>query len=1335
MSGFNPGGFVVVPAFTPPPTPLPIDEENLAPSHIPCPKPWERIPVPGLHRTRPPTIWKRVANPYPSRLIGTSYVATVRELETAGQGPRKRARIGLYYSAFGVMDYKPEVDLPRDIAQELDEARRQTASHNEEAESLTIDFTTTPTTFPEKKLKFVPRKRHNSRYPIQPKTKPSNAADLQPRIEFHAPAMPEPQEIAQKMDDKQMLKRSTRRLSRRISLAPGEDSPRKLSAIHLSPGKRMLPPVLSPMKRPPATLSPRKVAESPLQSFRVNATPTKVILDSPKLSTPTQSPLKSSPIQKLLKSSPLQCTKSSPLMPVVSNISALSASSPTSPDITPLVFDQPIPELLAEPEHESRRRVSLQSARRIDRRSSVMSKMLDLESVRDPPSRRHSFGQTKNVPVDAKSRRVTMGMSFAASGGASHMFAGSDGHISAGDQSHGIKQSDSIPPPTIIAFEVDVGTNLDIFGQARKISSSSTVSRHSLDAMISSETRNQVFAGEATMEISVTHSTSLTETFSVDTSSLIKHDISVVDSPQETTTLQTTIPEETVTVNTSSLVQEDIPAAESPKETTPLQPNLPEEKVAAITSSPAKPDISVVDSLIDEIGTPEPLAKHFASLQQDMSIIDEVSDLFKTPSPAKEEQDDTSSVDGPPSSSPLSLIDGLEDIPSMPTQEIPAGSSSSIQDIATGSSSPIDAVETDAVLPTDSVSIVSELDFEAQNPEGLSTIYEDDESVTKDVRITGHVSVQVLTEELVVEVGAPSSPTTPVREPESDPIGLGTRLSPILEEGGSITDASSPSSESSGFTPINARQVSPLETRSPMHQTQPDNDFTELVGDDHHADEDVMIDLDDHPTATVEEVIEDDFTLAVEEAPRSDNDTLAMSALHEDSETEMLRKFVTRVTADKNAKAAAAAAAASSLPEKTPRPKRRSGSTGSSTTSTGSPIAKSDTPLKRTPLGEKSLNSPSLLKKRKHEEVEDEPAKDKEVMDDNNNASDKGSDAPRLKRRRKRADPVPEPSHEDSVSNTEADSSTSEPRRSTRARTTRVALRPSAPSANAIARARFPVRFSGPSGAMEESPLVSHLVMSKHRSDGKDLATFTRVNTRKNKQDALMPKQRLEQLAKDPYWQAKERKEAVDAKRSRAAESSDGSAEEGNVAESKPRVRWAETLASFQVEDSSVTRAMSSSLYADVIKGDDAMDELAGSPEPAVEEAPAEKKAPAKAVPTKKLPERKARSSRLQVPTPIKKVTAEKTTTTTPTVPAARASKATARTAAATTRTLAVSKAKAEPAAKAKAASSTTTSTTPAKAKTGMATKRTKIASLGMSVNGTPAPKRRGRPPNKPVSA
>jgi hypothetical protein len=572
--------------------------------------------------------------------------------------------------------------------------------------------------------------------------------------------------------------------------------------------------------------------------------------------------------------------------------------------------------------------------------------------------------------------------------------------------------------------------------------------------------------------------------------------------------------------------------------------------------------------------------------------------------------------------------------------------------------------------------------------------------------------------------GMPSAslvPGTPTALPTTD-------LTQRVSTPEATTDAAA-TQESSGFTPINGRHISPPNV-PPSGLRDDEEAEVDLELDELDADEVVEEELaDEGCEATM--AMDEDMTL---EAPRPQFDTLQLHARRDDSETEMLRKFVTRVTADKNAKAAAAAAA---LAKKSAR---RSGSL-SITSSTGSPMAKADTPSSRTPLGVKSPNSPSPAKKRKRELMQDDLAKDK---DSPQGSSNQPSDGPRLKRRRKRADPVLETPLESSTPSPEPDSATSGPRRSTRARSTRIALRPTAPSANAIAFSMIPVRLPG-MGAMDEATMDSHIAgMARQRNEEKDLAAVTRGNTRKNKGGAVPPQVVLAKQAEDPSWRMRELKGVFDAKERRAREPVEGAGvgdEGGDKGKKSARankgVRWAEELVRFQTEaEPSVFKGMASQLLADVVMMDDGVDEIAEAEPPAPAEPVVEKMArvaarkaassakaePAASVPAVPVSTRRTRSSRLPPPTPIKKIqktAGEKAAAEKTEKPAAAPSLR--------SRARSLPKPAPAPVPAATPLPADAVPATVAPAKTGMSTRRTRISKLGMSGNGTPAPKRRAR--------
>lgn len=566
---------------------------------------------------------------------------------------------------------------------------------------------------------------------------------------------------------------------------------------------------------------------------------------------------------------------------------------------------------------------------------------------------------------------------------------------------------------------------------------------------------------------------------------------------------------------------------------------------------------------------------------------------------------------------------------------------------------------------------------------------------------------------------------------------------------GSVTDTVQ--HERPGFTPINTRQASPSQGTSIRVLDQLDSSGTEPEStelDDLDEDELIEEQLQEDMAEEAAIAADEDFTLTVEDAPRVENDTLQLRAMHDDSEMEMLRNFVTRVAADKNAKAAAEA-----LAKKAARPPRRPGSAASMTSSSGSPmpVAKpeSSTPVRRKPLGEKSPNSPSPAKKRKLGELLDFPVKD----NDSANPQDKDRDnednnGPRHnKRRRRRLDPVlAEPTHSPSPEPTSLASpgaTIAPPRRSTRTATrtarNRVALRPTAPSANAIALSMIPVRFSGMGmGTVDdEAALEAHLAASararQQRSEEKDLATVTRVNTRKNKAGAVPPQMVLAKQAEDPQgWRMRELKGVFEAREAREAREKKGE-EAGKKAKG---VRWAEELVSFQIcEEVLAERGDVAMRDVEDMEGVMEGDEIAEA-EPMVrpETKPkAVKKAVVVTPPTSGVGStRRAaaaaagtgagttttrRSSRLQAPTPVKKMTGRSSGDEKAGLATAPAQKAKA------LPKLAPASAAAPAGA---AAGSSSSSATPTRA-AGMATRRSKISKLGMSVNGTPAPKRRGR--------
>lgn len=560
-------------------------------------------------------------------------------------------------------------------------------------------------------------------------------------------------------------------------------------------------------------------------------------------------------------------------------------------------------------------------------------------------------------------------------------------------------------------------------------------------------------------------------------------------------------------------------------------------------------------------------------------------------------------------------------------------------------------------------------------------------------------------------------------------------------------------SDSIEAAPTESEDVSGAQEDSPESSTSsPGNSDDENSGDEIEGDEIEVVEQVGAEDSLMSDD-EDDVSLITEQPIRVENDTLSLRSLHEESETDMIRKFISKVAADKSAKAAAAAELENRSPPQA---------------DSDSPAEDFETPPKRTPLSEKSPNSPSPTKKRKLDELADEPGKEESPK--------MAGESPvtRTVKRRKALVENSEPPTE------EGDDSEGAPRRSSRQRKTLINLK-SAPSANSIAKSTIPVRMPG----MEMMDTV------RARNDQKDVAAVTRYNTRKNKGSALFPQVVLKKMEK----MNKQGKEYVYSSSSVV----NNKASETEKKKKNKGVRWAETLARFQDEASapvnSKTRALSSSLLADVLKADaaldDDIDELADEPvvsskkvstprvlktaksqiksrtkiapeattskppipkpkkvappppTPTTRRAAAASSIPAPApTPTRKVlptpapkpttsihkvtapPKRATRSGKSLVPTPIKSTPAVKPKTTVPAAPPPPLP--------------APHRGPGRP--RLNLASSTTTSTPISNKvnKTPAATSKTVVtaaarrasrvaAGLGMSVNGTPAPKRRGR--------
>ncbi|KAL2118772.1 hypothetical protein VTJ04DRAFT_5731 [Mycothermus thermophilus] len=1263
----------------------PIPTECFAPPPTSWPRAWERVPVrPVPGRRRQSKIWKRLGGvpPVPDR---ESYTRAMSELESQGLGSRKRVRPERHAPAIGNVMWDPRVEQVQqqreDIERDLEEARvavslaEQQTADQQPATSLRVK----PATFPEENLKWIPRKRHNSRWPIQP------AAGSSP-----APAMPaasEPVEVALKVDETHLKKRSTRRASSRLSL-----SPRKL-ALSTTPAK-LAPPLSSPIKRA-SSLSPTKVANSPLSAFRVKATPTRVVLEPSDAPALGLSPSKSarSPSSPPAHASTPQVDKSSETPD-----SPADAASPA-----PLLFDQPVQDPQPESQDEVRRRVFLQSARRTERTPAGIARLLALKnSQNSSSSRRHSLTSLERIREEGsgerKGRRKTMDVTSMAPDAA--------------------RVSDRV-------VEVDMRTSIDIFAEV----------------------------GEEPVD-------------------LLPVPLDGADGKQ----VGTESGDKTVAAESNSLRRD----------------STTESRVGAGTSGAAAGQATSSQDL------ETPLPSELSHTSKSLDISGDVSTSHGSDNllPASElsstetSSDEASSV--PPSSSSDTML-------SEHASSDPAGMEPLKSDSVHDAGSPPTEGSVEKTSP-------------APEPRPVSHVASSASETTDSPK--DHEADSIATGEEQSGAGGP----TPTCDVPSGPASEAVMADENLDEANPPTVAS--------FTPINGRQ-SP--TNTPLSQLRDDDETSAPLGsDDMDADEVVeeeVVEDDDNCDAPA--AMDEDVTV---EAPRPEADTLQLHGRQDDSETEMLRNFVSRVAADKSARAAAAAAA---LAQKCAR---RSSLLASMTSSTGSPMMRDrGGDGDRAPLRARSPNSPSPTRKRKLDDVEDEAGKDATAAgaDCSADAAGTQSDRPRLKRRRKLANPTPETTLNSSASTEDAACSPSPVsrtapslRRSTRPRPTRIALRPSAPSANSIALSMFPVRLPG-MGALSSpdeapfSPGTLAAAAARQRSEEKDLAALTRANTRKNKGGAVPPQVVLARQAEDPTWKMKELKGVYEAKETRGGDAS--SSEAGDAADAAevskasskkaPKsVRWAEQLVEYHQPDDeeapqpSAFRSLATQLLADVTMADTSIEDVVGvdeiaeaeppaPPEPVVEKtvrvaprrtgkaaaaaassttttapAPQTATATAGAPPPARL-RRSTRSSRLPPPTPVKKMqqkatttkqAAEKTaapkkavaaasttsipappatTTTTPATAAAQVAKPSAppslRSRARKLPKLvsaaggAGSSAAVKSAVAAVSAAAETESVSavlaPSRAAAAGTTRRSGIAKLGMSVNGTPAPKRRGR--------
>lgn len=1252
-----------------------ITAASFLPPSAPNPRPWHRVAVPAANpRLGERRIWKRFGLQNP---LASNYNAALAELESQGHGSRKRARPAGFVRAWGdaswdvagmrhVPDGKWDLVEARGMVEQRAsrvEGRRadwkivSVTAAKDAVKSRPVAYNTKRGSFDEEKLAWVPRKRHNTRWPIEPPNKTAPMlAELQPLVQFAVPTadmetaiVEEP--VIEPVDDQKMRRRSTRRLSRRLSLAPIEENLDETPAA----GSPVMatPYYASPLKRSTRRhLSPTKVAMSPVKEFTVSATPSKVMIGRPDfrvMSSPLKSPMKGGNLDSIAELD--SAVADSPVD------QELPLAVPVSSVLPPILFDQPQPEVVSEPQYETRRRASLHNARRSGRRSSGVERLLNFEP-RKAPNRRHSFMPQDSAADGTKGRRHTLDIFGVGTGQVTVQVTEPEEEKQQETEKKSLDMSKATTTPSAsiqdAAVDVDVRTNLDIFGNSpvMETTSSKMPAESIAERMASSPIKAK--ASRSTSEEPATFDCERLETRCGFPDALgISHEAPSLEAAPDqaaTTTSDINPPQQTLSLS------------ENPTESEALDIAL-----ETSTSSASLSNINTTDGLeqdatitIDE-NTPEPPS---------MSVKADSASPHSSVALEDQEIDNIASSEEN-SGAALALTDG----DSASEEDDTMSDISPDEDIST-------ALRVDAYEPTLAMDLDMKTQSEDVHMENTTEAANDSFIVTLKYDTDSETAVNVCKGAQIVLPGTPPQghPLTPTSREKS---------------GSAALDAvpETPLAESPGFKPINGRQRSVSKSPSP-----PIQEVLELQEED---------DL-DMGICEADNLLDEDVTMTVELEVETPLDESTRLSLHDDSETEMLRKFVTRVKADKDAKAAAAARAKS-------RPKRRSGSTGSITSATGSPIPKMDSlmalPSQRRPLGEKDLNqSPSPGKKRK-------PRGDVADIDftkENDRLAKpslEDTSPPRPKRRRKRMEV-----ETDSVFNPDMDltqdlTEKGSVRRSTRARQTRLALKPTAPSANS-ALSLIPVRLPGSSGMMQDLDLgpVSGLnLASRHRNEEKDLATVTRVNTRKNKGGSVPPRAVLAMQMDDPTaWKMREVRAVHDAREARSAGEGEG---EGRVVKIKKGVRWDETLARVQGEDGTEV-AVSKPVTITKLEEPEIDLNLTKAPElelplplplpesPVVEEkeAPVEttKDVEKTEKTEKKPPVRRTRASKLQQPKPVTKASSIPPRPTTP-----------------------------APGAQPKSIPKATAATGGSMAR--MATRRTKVPNLGMSGNGTPAPKRRTR--------
>lgn len=290
-----------------------------------------------------------------------------------------------------------------------------------------------PSTYDPAQLVWTPRKRHNTRWPVNPPEESCEfIAELQPliRFELHRSQIEEAQDLA-RPDDKQQssLRKATpeervqnghkdNRGNRRRTLRPSlgtimEADDENPSASALTPSAKSRPNYSSPVKSSNTNRyrTPRKVAESPLKVFSISAglsgngnevQVNKPSIDAKRPSLPNEDEESATEPNDadLDYEGRSPTSKNLPLETAPEDSEALTSGEGSALDTYLAAlpfFDAPIPVSGAyvEPAPETKRRISLDNIRRTDRRSDAkiikrVSQWMERTSAKKAKGRRHS---------------------------------------------------------------------------------------------------------------------------------------------------------------------------------------------------------------------------------------------------------------------------------------------------------------------------------------------------------------------------------------------------------------------------------------------------------------------------------------------------------------------------------------------------------------------------------------------------------------------------------------------------------------------------------------------------------------------------------------------------------------------------------------------------------------------------------------------------------------------------------------------------------------------------------------------------------------------------------